>query len=268
MPGPRSSYPDAMPAGHVTALQRWPVKAMAGERLEALELDRWGVVGDRARAVYDVWKGAPRQVNAKVIPRLLAWSAAYPADAAPARDTAPRPVVIDPRGTTRACDDPQLPPALAADLGRPVTLVAEPRGHQDRPATVHITIEASLRALEAALGAPVDVRRFRSNLHVELDAEPFAEERWVGRRLRVGAAELEVVEPCERCAVPTRDPRTQQKWPQLLRLLAAEHDTNFGLIARTLGSAVVRTADAVELLSPRPAPPTAGPRRRTSPTGG
>jgi uncharacterized protein len=268
LPGPRSSYPCPVSAGRVIDLRRWPFKAMAGERVEALELDRWGVIGDRAHAVFDVHGGAPRQVNAKILPRLLAWSAAYPVGALLARDTAPAPAVTDPAGTARALGDPQLTAALAEDLGRPLALVAEPRGHLDRTATVHLTVEASRRALEAALGAPVDVRRFRSNLHVELDAEPFAEERWVGRRLRVGAAELEVVEPCERCVVPTRDPRTLSKWPQLMRLLAAEHDTNFGLIARPLGRAAVRAGDAVELLSPRPAPPTAGPRRRTSPTGG
>ena len=113
---------------------------------------------------------------------------------------------------------------------------------------MHVTVEASLRALGDELGAPVDVRRFRSNIHLELDAEPWAELDWIGRRLRVGDAELEVVEGCERCAIPTRDPQTQDKWPQLLRLLAAEHATLFGLIARASGPAVVRDGDAAVLL--------------------
>jgi uncharacterized protein YcbX len=93
------------------------------------------------------------------------------------------------------------------------------------------------------------VRRFRSNIHLELDAEPWAELDWIGRRLRVGAAELEIVEACERCAIPTRDPRTQDRWPQLLRLLAAEHATLFGLIAHARAPAVVREGDSAELLS-------------------
>jgi uncharacterized protein YcbX len=236
-----------MTAGRVASLQRWPVKSMAGERLDSLSLDRWGATGDRTHAVFDVFRGAQRRVNAEVLPRLLAWAAAYPT-AAVAREAPPQPVVTAPDGSARTWDDPELPAALAADLGRPVTLEREPRGQQDRPATVHVTVEASLRALGERLGAPVDMTRFRSNIHLELDAEPFAEERWLGRRLRIGDVELEIVEDCERCSIPARDPRTQEKWPQLLRLLAAERALTFGLIARPLGPAIVRRGDAAELL--------------------
>jgi uncharacterized protein YcbX len=236
-----------MPAGRVASLQRWPVKSMAGEHLDALTLDRWGATGDRTHALLDLFNGLPRRVNAEVLPRLLAWSAAYPT-AAVGRAAPPQPLLTGPDGSVRAWDDPELPAALEADLGRPVTLSREPRGQQDRPGTVHVTVEASLGALAEALGAPIDVARFRSNIHLDLDAEPYAEERWLGRRLRIGEAELEIVELCERCAIPTRDPRTQEKWPQLLRLLAAERATTFGLIARPLAPAVVRCGDAADLL--------------------
>ena len=247
MPGPHRLYAGSMTTGRVASLQRWPVKSMAGERLESLSLDRWGVTGDRAHVVLDVFKGTDRRVNAEVLPRLLTWGAAYPTGAV-GREAPPQAVVTAPDGTDRTWTDPELPAALAADLGRPVTLAREPRGRQDRPATVHVTVEASLRALGAALGARVDVARFRSNIHLDLDAEAFAEERWLGRRLRVGDAELEIVERCERCAIPTRDPRTLEKWPQLLRLLASERATAFGLIARPLGAAVIRCGDGAELL--------------------
>ena len=39
--------------GHVQALWRYPVKSMLGERLQQLEVDRRGVVGDRAYALWD-----------------------------------------------------------------------------------------------------------------------------------------------------------------------------------------------------------------------
>jgi MOSC domain len=50
---------------------------------------------------------------------------------------------------------------------------------------------------------------------------------------------------CERCAIPTRDPATQERWPQLLRWLAAERDTMFGILARALSPAVVRRGERV-----------------------
>jgi uncharacterized protein YcbX len=238
-----------MAAGRVVSLHRWPVKSMAGERVQALALDGFGATGDRTHAVFDSFKGAPRRVNAEVLPRLLAWAAAYPGLDPVDREMPPRPVLTAPDGTRHDWDDAALAAALEADLGRPVTLAREPRGQQDRPTTVHVTVEASLRALGASLGADVDVRRFRSNIHLDLDAEPWAELEWVGRRLQVGDAEVEIVEPCERCAIPTRDPETQDRWPQLLKLLAAERETNFGLIVRTVTPAVVCDGDRAALLS-------------------
>jgi uncharacterized protein YcbX len=198
--------------------------------------------------VFDVFKDAPRRVSAERLPRVLAWRAAYPHAVQIDRERPPLPVVTAPDATARDWDDPELPAALAADLGRAVTLVREPCGQLDVPATVHVTVAATLRALGESLGATIDLRRFRSNIHLELDAEPWAELGWIGRRLRIGDAELEVIEGCERCAIPTRDPDTQEKWPQLLRVLAAEHATTFGLLARPLGAAVVRTGDDAVLL--------------------
>ncbi len=95
---------------------------------------------------------------------------------------------------------------------------------------------------------PLDLRRFRPNLHLVLDAEPYDEEGWIGRRLRVGQAELEVMQGCVRCVIPTRDPDTQAKWPGLMRWLAAERAMTFGVIVRAAGPAVVRQNDPVTLL--------------------
>lgn len=236
--------------GSVLSLQRWPVKSMAGESVDALCLDELGAVGDRAHAVFAALNGRQRRLNAEGVPRLLAWAATYPGSDAAAltRDGLPQPAVTAPDGRSLRWDDPKLRSALGEDLGREVTLVRETRGQQDRPATLHVTVEASLRALEDALGGTIDARRFRSNLHLDLDADPYAEEGWIGRRLRIGEAELEVVEGCERCAIPTRDPDTQQKWPQLLRWLAAERHTLFGVIVRALAPAVVRRGDRVVLV--------------------
>ncbi|WP_297734344.1 MOSC N-terminal beta barrel domain-containing protein [Nocardioides sp.] len=36
---------------HLVALRRYPVKSMGGERLDAVEVDRRGLVGDRVNAV-------------------------------------------------------------------------------------------------------------------------------------------------------------------------------------------------------------------------
>ncbi len=95
---------------------------------------------------------------------------------------------------------------------------------------------------------PLDIRRFRPNVHVDLgDAAPFEEAGWEGRRIRIGEAELEIVHPCDRCAITIYDPETQQKAPDVLRTINERHDTFFGFRARPLGAARVAVGDPVEV---------------------
>ena len=233
--------PDVSAAGTVTELHRWPVKSMAGQPVDALAVDRRGGDGDRAHAVFDVHKGAPRRLTAREAPRLLAWRADVRRPtrrAGPARS----------RRRHMGWSDPGLPAALSADLGREVTLHSDPALQQDLPDSLLVTVQATLDALSAELDTALDLRRFRTNVHVELDAEPFAEEAWEGRRLRVGEAELELLHPCERCAIPTRDPDTQAKWPLLLRHLVDRHNCWFGINARSVGPSTIRLGDRVELV--------------------
>jgi uncharacterized protein YcbX len=157
-------------------------------------------------------------------------------------------VLTAPDGRALRWDDRALPGALCDDLGRRVELRRDLALMPDLPDSLLVTVEASRRALEGELGRSVDVRRFRPNLHLRLDARPFGEEGWARRRLRVGDAELELLQPCERCAIPTRDPDTQAKWPALLRWLAREHGTLFGINARAVRPATVRVGDRIEVL--------------------
>ena len=232
--------PGVSAAGTVTQLHRWPVKSMGGEPMDALAVDGRGAAGDRAHAVFDVHKGAPRRLTARQAPRLLAWRARYDGDPS-------EPSLTAPEGTEWEWSDPGLPAALSADLGREITLRSDPALQQDLPDSLLVTVQSTLEAVSSELGAELDLRRFRTNVHVELDAAAFAEEGWEGRTLRVGAAELELLHPCERCAIPTRDPDTQEKWAPLLRHLFDRHTGRFGINARARGEATIAIGDEVTL---------------------
>ena len=54
--------------------------------------------------------------------------------------------------------------------------------------------------------APLVVERFRPNLVVDGDLEPFEEDGW--RTVHVGAVEFRVVKPVDRCVLTTIDPTT------------------------------------------------------------
>jgi uncharacterized protein len=217
--------------GQVAALWRWPVKSMGGEAMRHLRLAASGVAGDRTHAVFHEFKGGPRRLTAREAPGLLAWRASYPGGHVDL-EAPPEPVLYGPREGRFAWADPELPRALCDHLGRSVWLHRDVRGQQDLQQSVLVTVEATRSAVEARLGAPLDLRRFRTNIHLELDAPAFAEQQWTGGRIRIGEVELELLHACKRCVIPTRDPATQAKWPELLRWLTRENDGLFGINAR------------------------------------
>ena len=105
----------------VEQIWRYPVKSMAGERLETAFVGRRGIPGDRGWAVWDDERGGV--TNAKRLPALRALKPRYLAE--PARGAAPPAIEIAfPDGTTKASDDPQVGKALSEYLGRPVSLRA------------------------------------------------------------------------------------------------------------------------------------------------
>ena len=97
----------------------------------------------------------------------------------------------------------------------------------------------------------MDLRRFRTNLHLDIDVPAWSELALEGGDLAFeGGVRLRLLHPCERCAIPTRHPDTQVKWPGLLRHLNAEHQQAFGINARVVTNGRVAVGEAVELQVP------------------
>ena len=218
--------------GTVAEIWRYPVKSMAGERLEACFVADTGLEGDRRWALVD---GTPNRAGKPLTVReaevLLTYRARLAGDGA---------LVVTPGGDSRRLDD-RLVAYLAAETSRPLTL-REGAGlnHDDSP--VLVVNLATVGAFELSAGVEVDRRRFRANIYIEgLELEE--ELRWLGRRIRLGDAELEVVSRCERCVVITRDPDTTQASPKLLRVLTEMSDTCMGVYCRVAKSGMVATGD-------------------------
>ena len=112
-----------------------------------------------------------------------------------------------------------------------------------------VTTGATLRAVSDELGTEVDLRRFRTNLHLELDAAPWAEEGWEGRELAFdGGVRLRLLHPCVRCAIPTRDPDTQEKWAELLRHLHAPTPSASASTRRVIGTGRIEAGEGARLV--------------------
>ncbi|MDH3740230.1 MAG: MOSC domain-containing protein [Hyphomicrobiales bacterium] len=109
---------------------------------------------------------------------------------------------------------------------------------------------ASVRELSRAAGMEVDPLRFRGNLLLE-DLPAWAEFAMIGRRYRIGDAEIEVMRPARRCAATTVDPATADtavNVPAILRKLTGH--IYCGVYARVVRTGDIGENDALEDLGP------------------
>jgi uncharacterized protein len=188
-------------------LWRYPVKSLQGERLTTVDVGPEGLTGDRQWALFDVATGYG--LTARRVPDLLFLSGRLRADG--------HVEVVLPDGTVTSDD------AVLSDwLGRSVALraAADAPGERlyENPNEVGEAGEYDWDAFPGARGAfhdssrtrvslvstgtlgTWDRRRFRANVVLE----GAGEDALVGRRVRLGGAELNVVKQVDRCVMVTR----------------------------------------------------------------
>ena len=228
------------PLGRVAGLTTWAVKSMGGGRAHrSVAADVAGLAGDRRHALVDLRPArAGTVLSARSVPGVLRWSA-EPEDGGPR--------VSGPDGRSWAWSEPELPAALADDLGLPVGLRSDEGGYADLPRSVLITTAASHREVERQTGGRLEPARWRTNVHLDLDAPAHAEDDWEGRRLQVGDVVLRLLHPCQRCTIPTYAPGGLRRDPALLRFFAVERQGPFGINARVEVPGVLEAGAAVVL---------------------
>jgi MOSC domain-containing protein len=147
--------------------------------------------------------------------------------------------------------------AISEFVGRPLRLVQPTEigaGVDRAPGPVSILSTGSLEAMREAAGIsePIDPRRFRMLFGVEGIA-PHEEDEWVGRRVRIGEAEVEVLGNTGRCLVTSRHPDSGARNLPTLDVLAeyrgeidATERLAFGVYGSVTQPGVVRLGDPVE----------------------
>jgi len=216
----------------VREVWRYPVKSMAGERLESCMVTDAGLEGDRRWAFID---HSPERdgkwFNIKQHAPLMTYRARLVDGSLD---------LVAPDGSSVALDG-DLVRKFEAEGQRSLELRELPGANFDA-AHVLIVNLASVEAFALEAGMSIDHRRFRANLYVD-GVEPEEELRWLGRVIRAGDAELEVTDRCERCKVITMDPDTTEATPALLRLLVERHDERFGVYCRVVRPGRVAVGD-------------------------
>jgi uncharacterized protein YcbX len=159
--------------------------------------------------------------------------------------------VLTPSGALVAVEDQSLLETLVEGLRgeNHLTLVRSDRALTDcRPVSL-ISLQ-TIRQLEVELSVPLDKRRFRANVYINLASDRgFAEEELVGRKLRIGSsAEIMVLERDPRCKMISLDPDTGEHNPEVLRRVAEAHGASAGVYCAVLVEGVLTKDDSIELL--------------------
>jgi len=114
--------------------------------------------------------------------------------------------------------------------------------------TVSIMTNASHRAVEGRLGRKLEQERWRGNIWLDGPAA-WEEMEWVGKRIRIGSAVLEVHEPIQRCKHTMANPKTGQRDTDTLEILREGWDHQyFGMYATVIEDGNVSLGDGYEVL--------------------
>jgi hypothetical protein len=166
----------------------------------------------------------------------------------------PSELMIDvetPNGKTLGIDDPDLMDMLRTDIDQKhqLTLMRSERALTDcRP--VSIFSLQSARQLAEETGKPIDKRRFRANVYVDLTSGGgFAENDFVGRSLQIGPKVIvRILERDARCVMITLDPDTTEKTPEILKKVAQAHEGMAGVYGAVMVEGILHKGDPVEVL--------------------
>jgi len=211
---------------YLRELWRYPVKSMAGERLDRATVGPLGLHGDRVVQVYD---GRGRLVTARTYSRLLGLHATLGLDGEP---------LVDGRPWTA----PDVQARVEAIVGPGARLV---RNESEARFDILPLLVATDGAI-AAFGR--DARRLRPNLIVG-GVDGLDERQWEGRVLRIGPALIALADLRGRCVMTTVDPDSLAQDPRVLKDILRRFEGRLALNADVIQGGELRVHAAVELLA-------------------
>jgi uncharacterized protein YcbX len=211
---------------YLSAIWRYPVKSLAGERLDRATLGPLGLHGDRVVQVYD---GRGRLVTARTFPRLLGLRATLGSDGEPLVDGLP-------------WQSPGVQARVEQIVGGGARLVRNE--HEAR-----FDILPLLVATDGAIAAfGRDARRLRPNLIIG-GVDGLDERGWEGRVLEIGSARIALADLRGRCVMTTIDPDTLAQDARVLKDIVRRFDGRLALNADVIQGGELRVKAAAELLA-------------------
>jgi uncharacterized protein len=238
-----------MELGRISAIFRYPVKSMAGELLDVARLGWHGIEGDRRFAFRRLTdrSGFP-WLTASKLPQLLLYKPfgldSNSAELLPTH-------VCTPDGKEYQLRSNELREELSSRHGSDVELMNLNQGIFDE-ACISVISLGTVHCIERESGRDVDLRRFRPNVVIETNsAEPFEEDRWVGRTLLFGegdsGAAVRVTMRDERCVMVNLDPDTVERDSEVMKTVVRMNENYAGVYGTVVRAGELRVGQVVRL---------------------
>ena len=213
---------------HVAEIWRYPVKSMAGERLERAYVDYPGIDGDRL-AHPENSRGL--LITARTHPQLLGHRGTLDEEGEPLVDGA-------------RWDEPSSQAKVVAIVGAGARLV---RDEDVRCFDILPLLVATDGAI-SVFGH--DSRRLRPNIIVG-GVPGLAERDWPGKVLRIGEVRIGIRDLRGRCVMTTYDPDTLEQDRGVLQTIRREFDGKLALNCFVIWPGEIRVGDAAEIQNSR-----------------
>jgi len=238
-----------MEIGRISAIFRYPVKSMAGQSVDGARLGWHGLEGDRRWAFRRLTdKSGFPWLTASKLPELLLYKP-FGLD----NNTAePLPThVCTPEGKEYELRSDELRDDVSQRFGSAVELMNLKHGIFDE-ACISVLSLGTVRGVERESGRDLDLRRFRPNVVIETEAaEPFEEEKWVGRTITFGegnsATVIGITLRDERCVMVNFDPDTAERDSEVMKSFVRLNENCGGVYGTVVKAGELRVGQVVTL---------------------
>lgn len=238
--------------GEVEAIFRYPVKSMAGERLEVASLGWHGIEGDRRLALRRIenHSGMP-WLTASKLPDLVLFSPQRREQGA--RENGPT-HIRTPNGEEMHIFSAELAEEIGRRHGSPVEMMQLRHGIFDETC-ISVIASATVREIGRLARRELDVKRFRPNIVVRLRQESaFQEDTWLGGELSFGerddAAVIAATMRDERCAMVNLDPDSASAAPEVMKAIVRANQNNAGIYGTVIRTGRVAVGQSIFLRAP------------------
>ena len=233
--------------GQIHELVRYPVKSMAGIKMDSVALGWYGFLGDRRFAFrrVDNTSGFP-WLSASRLPTLITY---HPCDFEESSTELLPTRVKTPDGAQLDIHSEALRREIGDRLGSNIKLMHLQQGIFD-DAVISIITSGTIAHVCREAGVADDSRRFRPNIVLKCsDFNQFAEDDWLGGVLIFGESKMapavHVTKPDLRCMMINLDPDTAEQNSKVLKAAVRLNDNNAGVYATVVRPGTVRAGDPV-----------------------